>query len=183
MTLTDYIKLKHEVIERGYLKEILWYTQLKSCSNADDFAAQAIWVILASGMKEQIARIIEKRVWIAINDGKNISTVFRHPGKVMAIEHIWNKREQLFQKYCEISQSSDKLEFLESLPWIGKITKYHLAKNLGAEVCKPDRHLVRIAAEYGTDPNSLCHKLAEESQDRVTVVDVVLWRAANLGMI
>jgi len=180
LNLTDYIKIKHEIIERGYIKDILWYTRRKPCPDAEAFATQAIWVVLCAGMKEQIARIIEKRVWTAIMDGGRIDLVFHHRGKAKAIEHIWKNKENLFQ---EFSNAEDKLEYLVTLPWIGDITKFHLAKNLGLDVCKPDRHLVRIASKYGMDPDTLCQQLAKGSGDRISVVDVVLWRAGNLGMI
>jgi len=180
LTLTEYVKIKREVIERGYFKDILWYTKQKSCPNAEVFALQAIWVILATGLKEQSARIIEERVWTALNDGGQVDTVFHHKGKAKAIEFIWRNKEKLFR---EFNNTEDKLEYLATLPWIGNITKFHLAKNLGLDVCKPSTYLVRIASKYGVDPNSLCRQLAKSSGDRVSVVDFVLCRAGNLGIL
>ena len=73
---------------------------------------------------------------------------------------------------------------METLPWIGPITKYHLARNLGIDVAKPDRHLVRLAKRFGynesTGVQQMCEELAERTRDRIGVVDVVLWRYANL---
>jgi len=178
--LIEYVKIKHEVLERGYLKEIVHYIELKPCTSPDIFASEAIWVILCSGMKEQIARKIEQRVWEAINNGGRIELVFGHEGKAKAISYIFNNRFRLFNSFLT---SPNQLDFLESLPWIGPRTKYHLAKNLGMDACKPDRHLVRIAGRYGMTPVELCEKLARESRDKVAVVDAVLWRAANLGMV
>jgi len=71
----------------------------------------------------------------------------------------------------------------QSLPWIGPITKYYMAKNLGADVCKPDRHLTRIAGKYDMELEELCKKLSEESGDHISMVDNVIWRVANLGFI
>lgn len=81
------------------------------------------------------------------------------------------------QKHLE----RQKVAYLRSLPWIGDITCWHLAKNYGHDVAKPDRHLVRIAGDEGV--HGLCARLARESGDRVATVDLVIWRAANLGMI
>ena len=75
------------------------------------------------------------------------------------------------------------MAYLESIPWIGGITKYHLAKNLGFDCCKPDRHLVRISKEYNTSPEELCKRISEATGDRVATVDLVIWRVANLGLI
>jgi hypothetical protein len=73
---------------------------------------------------------------------------------------------------------------LERIPFLGKITKYHAAKSLGFDCIKPDRHLVRIAKEHGyIDCNTMCNFISAETGDKVSLVDIVLWRAANLGMI
>ena len=90
---------------------------------------------------------------------------------------------EIFAEYKALRIDS-RLEFLERLPWIGPITKFHLARNLGMDVCKPDRHLLRIAkAHHGTTPAALCGRLSRLSGDRIGVVDVVLWRAANLRLV
>jgi hypothetical protein len=77
----------------------------------------------------------------------------------------------------------EQLAWLRKLPWIGKITAYHMAKNLGVDCCKPDRHLVRLAQVIDSEPETLCHDLAAATGDRVATVDTVLWRAANLGWV
>jgi len=71
----------------------------------------------------------------------------------------------------------DPVLALRCLPYIGEITSYHLAKNLGADVAKPDRHLVRFAASQGfSDVHTLCSAISQVSGDPLRVVDVVLWR-------
>lgn len=79
--------------------------------------------------------------------------------------------------------ADDKLAFCESLPWIGGITKYHLAKNFGADVAKPDVHLKRLADAAGCTAQALCDRLARETGYRVGTVDVVLWRACAIGLV
>lgn len=116
----------------------------------------------------------------ARNNNQPINTVFHHKGKVKAIEYIIANGERLFEEYIE---SKDKLEYLKTLPFIGEITKYHLAKNLGENVVKPDRHLVRIANNYNTTPYELCEKLSKETSYRIATIDLIIWRAANLGLI
>jgi hypothetical protein len=181
MNAEKYISIKEKVIGSGYENEICWQRDLKPCDNANEFCDQLVWVILNSGFREQIARIIAKKIYLAINEGRDISTAFGHIGKVAAIKHIIENRERLFDEYCV---SMDKITYLQSLPFIGEITKYHAAKSLGHDVIKPDRHLVRIAKENGyKDCYSMCAVLSCETGDKVSVIDIVLWRAANLGMI
>lgn len=177
----DYLLLKAQLVIDGYEQEIAWQTNLKPCNNAKEFCDQLVWVILNSGMREQIARIIAERIHIAIKEGRDISTAFGHIGKVAAIKHIIENREKLFQDY---QAAKVKTDYLQTLPFIGVITKYHAAKSLGCDCIKPDRHLVRIAKNYGYDDcNLLCNKLSAETGDKISVIDIVLWRAANLGMI
>jgi len=180
MKTIDYLDLKTKLLELGYEKEIDWAEDIELCKNENSFANEAMWVILNSGMKNQIARKIEERIYHAIKLHQPIGSVFGHKGKVKAIEYIFTNKKELFKDFQE---AKNKLEFLVSLPWIGNITKYHLAKNLGIDICKPDRHLVRIADKFGTTPFKLCAKLSKITGDRVRTIDTVLWRAANLGII
>jgi len=180
MKSTTYLKLKSELIDRGFGNEIKWAENLQPCNSAIDFFAEYMWVVINSGLKAQIARIIYDRIVVAMQKGKRPSEVFNHQGKAKAIECVFKDRDREFKAYQE---ASDKLSFLETLPWIGKITKYHLAKNLGLDFCKPDRHLVRIAKMYNTTPDILCKRLAQETGDRIGTVDSVIWRSANLGLL
>jgi hypothetical protein len=181
MDKTLYFNLKNKLIELGYGEEIDWQTNVGECSNSWDFRDEAIWVILNSGMKEQIARQIWKRIQDARETGRDISEVFGHTGKVGAIKYITANCGKLFSDYVD---ASDKIAFLKTIPFIGGITCYHLAKNLGHDVVKPDRHLVRIAREHGFENcNVMCDELSRHTGDKVSVIDIVLWRSANLGLI
>lgn len=76
--------------------------------------------------------------------------------------------------------TSNGVSFLETFPYIGPVTAYHLAKNIGLDVVKPDRHLVRLAASAGyPSPLALCEDIATVLGERLGVVDLVLWRFAT----
>jgi hypothetical protein len=180
MTPERYQEVRAAIIDAGYASEIEWAEGVKAPENAEDFAGEAVWVILCSGMKEQIARKISDKVWGAIRDGQPVRSVFGHDGKAAAIETIWRDRERLFQSF---KLANDKVEFCQRLPWIGGITKWHLAKNYGVDCAKPDIHLSRLATHYGTTPANLCAALAKSSGDRIATVDLVIWRACNLEII
>ena len=177
-SLAWYLDVKKRVADAGYAGEADWAQFLMPVADAKTFWSEFAWVVLNSGMKEQIARKIWGRVRPAVESGASASTVFGHKGKAAAIDHVWANRERLLAEYLA---ASDKVEWCETLPWIGGITKWHLAKNYGHDCAKPDRHLVRIAGEEG--PHALCARLAAETGDRIATVDVVIWRAANLGLL
>lgn len=175
-----FFELREAIVRLGYGAEIVWQESVKEPDSSDEFMWQYIWVVISSGMKNQIARKIEQRIAEAYNNHQPIEGAFKHKGKVKAIEFMVKNHEQVFDQYLE---SKDRLSFLQTLPYIGEITKYHLAKNLGEDVVKPDRHLVRIAQNYGTTPLELCQELARKIGYRIGTIDLILWRAANLGFI
>lgn len=178
MNADTYCALRAKLSELGYESEYLWAQNIKPVANAYDFWCDFAWVVLNAGMREQVARGIWKRVQPHVELGGSAHERFGHKGKAQAIDDGWAQREAWLRDYLA---ASDKLEFLRGLPWIGPITCYHLAKNFGHDCAKPDRHLVRIAGEEGT--HALCARLAKETGDRIATVDVVIWRAANLGLV
>ncbi len=77
---------------------------------------------------------------------------------------------------------ADPLTALRQFPFIGPVTSFHLAKNLGIPIAKPDRHLSRLAECCGySDTQAFCTNIAQFTGDPVDVVDVVLWRFAAIG--
>ena len=73
------------------------------------------------------------------------------------------------------------LSFLQHQPYIGPATCYHLAKNLGLNVAKPDRHLLRVSEVLGFEsPQLLCSRISDLTGEKVAVVDLVIWRFATI---
>jgi len=175
-----YLDLKARIIQNGYEKEVAWAESIIPCSSPDVFLDEYIWVVLNAGMREQVVRGIFKKIQEAISIGIPILEVFAHKGKADAITKMLISYHRTFSDY---QKATDKVSYLETLPYIGKVTKYHLAKNLGIDCIKPDRHLVRISRDFGTTPVDMCKKLSDETGDRLATIDLVIWRAANLGFV
>lgn len=175
-----FAKIDKAVRKAGYSAAIEWSENIQPPANAKDFAAEAIYVICNSGFANRIAVPIFERVMFALGDGKSSKAAFGHPGKTDAIDYIWKHRIKLFKNY---NNAEDKIEYCATLPWIGPITKYHLAKNFGADVAKPDVHIIRLADREGTTAQLLCERLAVETGYRVSTVDIILWRACADGII
>lgn len=180
MEVEEFRRIESSVVSQGYAAELGWAASIKLCPNADTFAFEAAWVIISSGIKNQVARKIEFRFSAGLKKGQSALVTIGHKGKAQAIDYIIANRARLFREY---QNAEDKIACLETLPWIGPTTKYHLAKTLGIDTCKPDRHLLRIAAKYNMDPFTLCEDLAKKTGKKITFIDSVLWRAANLGLI
>lgn len=180
ISANEYYEIKKKVTDAGYADEVEWATSIKPVDNVDVFIGEYIWVVIHSGLAHRVARSIERKVWDAINTDLPLTYAFKHIPKCKAIAQVYNNKQEYFNKFIE---AEDKLAYLESLPWIGKITKWHLAKNFGIETIKPDRHLVRIANNHGSDPFTLCNDIKSTTGEKLAVIDQVLWRAGELGLL
>lgn len=169
-----YVRAWEICTERGFGWESELVRKMDfSKTTAEDLLREFVWVVVNSGMKNQVAERIFKDFMADLNPAK-----IRHPLKRRAIEDALAKHRDWFEG---LKAAPDKLAFLDSLPHIGPVTKFHLARNLGLDVAKPDRHLVRLAGLLGfPDVQAMCEAISKQVGERVGVVDVVLWRAANL---
>ena len=169
----DYIK--HYLKTNGYKHEIEWCENIPSEIDKKFFFREYAWVVINSGMKNKIAEKIYLNFW---NNGDINFEAIKHSHKNKAITHVYNRLDHYFRHF---KQSKNKLVYLKSLPFIGNITKFHLARNLGLDYAKPDRHLVRIANLFEYDNvQTFCKDISELCFDKIGVVDLVFWRFATL---
>jgi hypothetical protein len=180
ITAERFAELVAAVRAAGYGDDITWSEACALPKDATAFACEAVFVICNSGMHHRVARGIYERVIKSLVAGESARTAFRHDGKAAAIDRIWAERDSMF---AGLIVAEDKVEYCASLPWIGAITKYHLAKNFGVDVAKPDVHLKRLADREGCTPQALCDRLAAASGLKARTVDVVLWRACAVGIL
>lgn len=180
ITLKRFRRIDLLLRSAGFSDDIDWSEAVPRATTPEEFADHAIYVICNSGMKNSVAEPIYERCMSALHGGKRVRRVFGHPGKSKAIQKIWRDRELFFVAYL---LSNEPVGFLQRLPWVGPVTSYHLAKNLGADVAKPDVHLERIARRDKTSTHKLCRRLARESGYRIATIDTVLWRACAEGLL
>lgn len=174
--LEFYNKAKAYVIEHDYSNEIsvVKNRELKNLT-AKQFLREYVYVVLNAGMRNQTAEKIYME-WL-----KHGSDSVGHNGKRAAIKRAEHYYYDWYGFFMGVHELEDQLMYLESLPWIGPITKYHLARNLGIDVAKPDRHLTKLAELMGfKDVQTMCDEVHRKTGERVGVVDVVLWRYCNL---
>jgi len=142
---------------------------------AERFLSEYVYVVLNSGMKNAVAEKVFQHFMAKMD-----VTVINHLGKRRAVEQALANYRTWFRNLKELD---NKLAYLELLPWIGPITKYHLARNLGLDYAKPDRHMIRLAQKHGfsSDVTRMCQELADLKGLRVGTVDVILWRYIACG--
>lgn len=186
--------------------EILDNLQNKKIYTPDEFAFHCVYVILAGGFSQQTAkRIYEKIVSLLKTSGNDFNILiqtFNNKNKIRAICKIWENRHNFCNEYYTLNTLDDKLNFLQKLPHIGKITANHLARNLGEDVVKYDIWIQRLGCVFAQRPelstqinnanlncdiktacdNMFAH-LTQETNLPCGYIDVVLWKAAQLKLI
>jgi hypothetical protein len=196
MCLVDrYLDMKERVIASGFAREIDWQnTRSLERLTEDELLAEGAWVILCSGMRETVVKQRYGAIsqaflhWVSadaiatrrIKCEEQAFRVFKHRGKIGAIGSFCEKvsRYGFDQVLQRIERSG--VTFLQSFDFIGPVTGLHLAKNIGLDVVKPDRHLVRMANAFHSSPEGMCKAIAEVTGDRLSAIDLVLWRYATL---
>jgi endonuclease III len=191
-----YLTAKEAVVARGFAWEIDWQAERRlDRIDESEFLRQSAWTVLSAGFRESVVRKLfgpichaflglESAALIQANRlrcRRAALKVFNHERKVDAILDIaCVVAESGFAAIRQRIQQED-VRFLQTLPYIGSITAFHLAKNLGLPVVKPDRHLERITKAAGySSPREMCELISHCLGDPVQVVDVVLWRYATL---
>lgn len=182
--LAFYDKAKEYVMADPYYSKEVEYVNNRTFEEqtAESFFIEYVFVVLSAGMKNQVVEKIMRRYFLSgpSCSDTNIGAI-GHEGKRKAIAKAEKHYKEWWSKLSRIVPANELLNCLECLPFVGPITKYHLARNLGVDVAKPDRHMTRLAQEIGyTDVQEMCETIANARGERVGVVDVVLWRYINL---
>ncbi len=191
-----YYFARNYIVEAGFSSEIEWQQNLYfEDISESDFLRESAWVILCTGMKESTIRKYFRDItfcfleWESAEKIVNMKKycidygvdIFNNLRKINAIAETAQRVFDIGFNKLKISLEEKSIDTLISFPFIGPVTSYHLAKNLGILVAKADRHLVRLAASSGYDNvQEFCADISKETEDSISVVDIVLWRFATL---
>jgi hypothetical protein len=191
-----YLVAKRFLYETGYFDEIEWQYGVNISQITEKyFLGEYAWVVLNTGMKEKVIRKIYPYISSAFFHWKSVKKIMRYSNqcKKDALEYFNNKKKidaiietskYIYDKKFSIFLNEIKdnnIDYLRQLPYIGPVTSYHLAKNIGFSVSKPDRHLVRLAENLCYNSvGDMCKTICFFTDEPENVVDIVLWRYATL---
>jgi len=166
-----YLEVQALGTEQGR-KILSWADTLGPCTSARDFFAEFVWVVMCSGVREEIARIMERKYWE--------TGVCRHKGKARAIAMMRSMMPGAWEVYRRLRGDAERLAFIRKFPYMrGKALCFQFAKNLGmVDFCKPDMHLCKLADErlhFPGGPQGMCEALADEFGITVAYVDTAIW--------
>jgi len=190
----DHIRQEHpEVLEWAENVNQDTFKWLKSKEFLDEYC----WVIYASGFR---VAVIEAKFPLLRKAFKDFDlTALARMRSLKAVLDVFNneRKAECFLAGSKAIADEGFAKFkrrlkdqgvcvLETLPGIGPITKFHLAKNIGlVDEAKPDIWLVRAAKECSASVDELVTFLSKRNQMSRHVVDVTLWQYGadkNLGL-
>jgi len=191
-----YERIKKIVINFGYSDEIEWQKGIDfEKFTESDLLREGAWVILCSGFREEYVRRAFDKVSLCFCDWESAKIInnnslicsesalqiFGNKQKISAIAQMASMVDTEGFESVKSRVLAEPVKELQRFPFIGPITSYHLAKNLGFHYAKPDRHLIRIARSRNIeDVQELCSEIVRSTGELLSVVDIVLWRFASL---
>jgi hypothetical protein len=192
----SYAIARQYVIDNGFLGEISWQQSRNvETVTETEFLSQFAWVVLAAGFRDSVVRrkfpaiVCAFRTFSSADEiARNevachaaAMAVFGNRRKIAAILTATKRVASEGFRGVKAKLTDGDIPYLQTFPFMGPATSYHLAKNLGMDVVKPDRHLLRIACVAGYDsPEAMCRDISSTVGESLPVVDLVLWRYATL---
>lgn len=194
--------------DRVSFKELRYLLNENKIFTPEEFAYEVFYVICVAGFKQDYAKrmceniinlIEEKNDIIDIND---LNKIYGNKNKVKSIFNVWENRKIYQEKFYSLTNIDDKVNYLGTLPYIGNITKFHLARNLGLNFVKYDIWIQRLGVALYGDENLVnlvnntkllpeikkaCDIMFENlfnlTLEKKGFIDVVLWRACQKGLL
>lgn len=179
-----------------YGKELRQISSVKfSEVSPEHFFSEYVWVVHATGFSAKAVgkfmprlmdaygpwptlgwtatEIVVERVKSVVNNPQKIKAVHAMAGRMVA--GIKAQDWTIFR-----NEQLSTPEKLSKLPYIGKITCFHLGRNIGLLDCvKPDLHLIRMADHWGfKDCIEMCKSVQPDGVP-LGIVDLAFWYAAS----
>src|SRR5713226_5541406 len=153
LALRTFAKAREHVAYTNRLWEVEWQrTRRASQFTETDLLREAAWVILCSGFREAIVRRRFDYISLSFCDWETAGSIVKSAGacRASALASLGNAKkmdaivgvaERIYRVgFVRLKQRilSEPINELRKFPFIGPVTSWHLAKNLGFEVAKPD---------------------------------------------
>lgn len=199
--------LKHYETARAYVEQPVYSAELQELRSftpdsltRDGFLAEYTHVVLVSGFSNKVLQRRHPRLEQAFK-GYDCDAIAESPYEVRsaALRAFNNERkidgiirtatllaESDWEEFKANATGASHSDFLTRLPFIGPVTVHHLAINIGLDDVKDDRHLDRLAKEFGygsgrTAVVAMAKTIQKAIGEQLRVIDRILWRYEEQG--
>lgn len=180
------------VEKAGLSGEVAWQREADFTEFTEsELLREHAWVALCSGFRESVVRRAFDHISLCFCDWESAESIIS-AGEIccataassfanrIKLKGIFSTARYISEVgFDEFKRSvlNDPICQLQKLAFIGPTTSWHLAKNLGLDVAKPDRHLVRVSEYLGfRSAEHFCRELAATTGEPAKVVDLIVWR-------
>lgn len=168
-----------EFAEHAHPLDLAWVrSRTGLVESFDEFYSEYCYVVMASGFRARTAVTILPQVLAAAGNLQEMMRYFGNRKKCEAMCTVYSFRNRWLSLRATFYDANS---LQQSLPYIGPVTKFHLARNIGLSTdhAKPDLHLVRYAEVHGFvgegRVQEMVANLAHLSGETVGVADFALW--------
>lgn len=182
-----FLKAEDAVHRAGYSEEIQYFDNLHPFEEQRPcgFVYEYIYVILNSGISAKSAKKIYDRVIKAMEtDPENWTNEIPNvPWKKNAICRAVADGRDWFE-LVKAAAPEERIKIIRTFPGLGgDALGYHLARNMGIDTVKPDRHLKRLAKRFDyQNPMEMCLDIQADFTKKLKIgtIDYILWRYCTL---
>lgn len=195
---TAYFDKAHAFVKKFYPEQLRAFSDVRfEDVDSDFFFREYTWVVHATGFSAKAVGKFMPRlvgaygIWDDLAEEEfddafeRVKKVCNNPQKAKA---VWRTAKLMAEetgpaqtRWTEFKKTRlSSPELLDELPYVGPITCFHLARNIGLlEYVKPDLHLVRMAEHWGFPGCvEMCEAMRPEGMP-LGIVDLILWYAAS----
>lgn len=188
----QYFTKAKEFAYANYSDEIkrIWSTKLEDIS-PHIFFREYIWTVHTTGFSAKAVSRFFPRLMDAYGPYQDLS--LEDLGKILKVCNNKQKASAVIKTAQFLTSEIYKYgwrefrastlsspELLQKLPYIGKITCFHLARNIGIlDSVKPDLHLVRMAKHWGFGTCIDMCKSMQKDDMPLGIIDLILWYQAS----
>lgn len=176
-TLKYFERLRPEAVDQvDFLREVVFVIY---CSGFREATLRAKWPEIVRALRglHQTRRVLEDQIQVR----RDLLRVFASKRKAEAAISAVRIVDRLGWPAIRREAIAGGPHYFERFPMVGPVTCYHVARNIGLDVVKPDRHLVRIASALGAaSPLELCELCGLARGHRIGAVDFAWWVWAAL---
>jgi hypothetical protein len=166
-----------------------WRHQYPNQLSDRDLLEEYGWVVVSCGLTPHVSF----KLWPSLTEAFrswNPAAILERECRTAAlsvlksarkIDAILQMAESLRQEPGQMARLAampvkEALASLGTLPWVGPTNRYHMARNIGFDLCVRTGPVVRLAAYLNQAPEELCGEIAALTGERLRTVDLAIWK-------
>lgn len=168
-----------------------WQSERPEAKTDRDLLQEYGWVVACCGMTAKAVLPRWERLSAVLGDWDPVRAATTPLGDVLAVLNNRRKIQAIMDFAMDLANNPGQMEqlgrrplkealaWMSTLPWVGGNNRHQLARNLGWDTIAKSGPVHRFAAMLQLTAEDLCEEVANETGERLRVVDLLLWQWGN----